>query len=114
MGLDVVLYRLLHSGSGRRRSSSYTTVQVVADPHDVLVGLLQRVRGGGRTPLLDRLDPGGELVVAVEQVPGLLAELRWLGELTVSPAEAEQVRRLVALARRCLRDHDVALRFEGD
>ncbi|MFI1192608.1 hypothetical protein ACH4T9_04950 [Micromonospora sp. NPDC020750] len=113
MGLDVVLYRLVHPGPGRRRPS-YASVQVVADPRDVLVDLLARVRGGGRTPFLDRLDPGGELVVAVGQVPQLLAELRYLGEAAGNPAEAEQVRRLVGLARRCLRDHDVQLRFEGD
>jgi hypothetical protein len=113
MGLDVVLYRLVRPGPGRRRPS-YVTVQVVADPRDVLVDLLRRARGGGRTPLLDRLDPGGELVVAVDQVPQLLAELRCLGEAAGTPAEADQVRRLTELARRSLRDHDVQIRFEGD
>ncbi|NBE81904.1 hypothetical protein [Micromonospora rubida] len=41
MGLDVVLYRLVHPGPGRRRPS-YASVQVVADPRDVLVSLARR------------------------------------------------------------------------
>ncbi|GAA2222082.1 hypothetical protein ACFY2R_25760 [Micromonospora olivasterospora] len=113
MGLDLVLYRLVRAGSGRRRPA-YVTAQVVADPHDVLLGLIERARGGGRTPLLDRVDPLGELVVAAERVPQLLAELRCLGEIAETPAEAEQVRRLTGLVRRCLRDREVQLRFEGD
>ncbi|MEO3781251.1 hypothetical protein ABGB16_31565 [Micromonospora sp. B11E3] len=113
MGLDVVLYRLVRAGPGRGRPA-YVTAQVVADPHDVLLGLVERARDAGRNPLLDRLDPLGELIVAAEQVPQLVAELRQLAEAAENPAEVEHVRRLVALARRCLRDRDVQLRFEGD
>ena len=87
---------------------------VVADPDDVLLDLLKRVRGGGRTPLLDRVDPLGELVVSAEAAPQLLAELRCLAEVAGAPVEVDRVRRLALLARRCLASRDVEIRFEGD
>lgn len=113
MGVDAVLYRLVRAGPARRRPS-YVASETVADPDDVLLDLLKRVRGGGRTPLLDRIDPLGELVVNAEAVPQLLAELRCLAEVARSPVETTQVRRLALLARRCLNGRDVEIRFEGD
>jgi hypothetical protein len=113
MGLDVVLYRMVRAGNNRRQPA-YVTAQVVADPRDVLAGLIKRVRDGGRTPLLNALDPLGELVVGTEQAPRLLAELRCLGDAAQNPTEADHVRRVTALARRCLHDQNVQLRFEGD
>ncbi|SCF32247.1 hypothetical protein GA0074695_5572 [Micromonospora viridifaciens] len=113
MGVDAVLYRQVRAGPARHRRS-YVASEVVADPDDVLLDMLNRVRGGGRTPLLDRIDPLGELVVDAGAVPQLLAELRCLAEMAGSPAEAEQVRRLALLARRCLAGRDVEIRFEGD
>ncbi|WBB81933.1 hypothetical protein O7606_11535 [Micromonospora sp. WMMD882] len=114
MGLDVVLYRMVRPPVGASRRPSYVPVEVVDDSDDVLLRLLTRVRGGGRTPLLDRFDPTGELVVGASEAPRLLAELRSLSEMAGSPAEAARLRALVALIRRCLRGHDVQIRFEGD
>lgn len=113
MGVDAVRYRLVRAGPGRRHPS-YVPAEVVADPDDVLLELLGRVRGGGRTPLLDRIDPLGELVVGPDGVPQLLADLRCLAEVARSPAERDQVRRLALLARRCLHHPNVEIRFEGD
>ncbi|SCL33786.1 hypothetical protein GA0074692_3660 [Micromonospora pallida] len=113
MGLDVVLYRVVRS-AGPARRASYVPVEVVDDSDDVLLRLLTRVRGGGRTPLLDRFDPTGELVVSAEQAPRLLAELRCLAEVAASPAETARIRNLAALIRRCMRGHDVEIRLEGD
>lgn len=113
MGVDAVLYRLVRAGPARHRPS-YVASEVVADPDDVLLDLLKRVRGGGRTPLLDCIDPLGELVVGAEAVPQLLAELRCLAEVARAGPELEQVRRLVLLARRCQNGRDVEIRFEGD
>ncbi|GAA4562425.1 hypothetical protein GCM10023176_03760 [Micromonospora coerulea] len=113
MGVDAVLYRLVRTGPGHRRPSCVPAA-LVADPDDVLLELLKRVKGGGRTPLLDRVDPLGELVVGAEAAPQLLVELRCLAEVAREPAEADQVRQLVLLARRCLRTSDVEIRFEGD
>ncbi|WP_406036859.1 hypothetical protein OG799_20805 [Micromonospora sp. NBC_00898] len=113
MGVDAVLYRLVRAGPGRGRPS-HVAAGVVADPDDVLLDLLKRVRGGGRTPLLDRVDPLGELVVSAEAAPQLLAELRCLAEVARAPAEVDRVRRLALLARRCLTSRDVEIRFEGD
>ncbi len=113
MGVDAVLYRLVRAGPTRRRPS-YVASEVVADPDDVLLDLLKRVRGGGRTPLLDRVDPLGELVVGAGSAPQLLAELRCLAEAARAPAEIDQVRRLALLARRCVNTRDVEIRFEGD
>ncbi|WP_089157003.1 hypothetical protein [Micromonospora sp. NBS 11-29] len=113
MGVDAVLYRRVRAGADRRRSS-YISIEVVADPQDVLLDLLTRVRGGGRTPLLDRVVPLGELVVDADRVPHLLTELRCLAEAARVPAETDQIRRLARLARRCLEGRDVEIRFEGD
>ncbi|BCL16239.1 hypothetical protein [Micromonospora sagamiensis] len=113
MGLDVVLYRVVRSAGAARRPS-FVPVEVVDDSDDVLLGLLTRVRGGGRTPLLDRFDPAGELVVSAPEAPRLLAELRCLAESAASPAEMARLRSLAALTRRCMRGHDVEIRLEGD
>ncbi|MEV0152185.1 hypothetical protein AB0H57_00360 [Micromonospora sp. NPDC050686] len=113
MGLDAVLYRVVRAGSSGRRSS-YVPVQVVSDDDEVLLGLLARVRGGGRTPLLDRLDPVRDAVVVPEQGAQLLAELRCLVEVAGSQRETDRIRALAALTRRCLRERDAEIRFEGD
>lgn len=113
MGLDVVLYRVVRAGGASRRSS-YVPVEVVDDSDDVLLRLLTRACGTGRTPLLDRFDPTGELVVGAPDAPRLLAELRVLAEVAGTPAEAARVRTLVALTRRCMAGHDVEIRLEGD
>ena len=112
MGLDVVLYRRVRGGPGHRLSS--VASQVVPDPDDQLVGLLARVRGGGRTPTLDRIDPLGELVVGPETASRLLTELGCLAEAARTPAETAQVRRVALLVQRCVRERDVEIRFEGD
>jgi hypothetical protein len=111
--VDAVLYRQVRAGPVRRQPS-YVSTDVVADPNDVLLNLLKRVRGGGRTPLLDRVDPLGELVVDAEAVPQLLAELRCLAEVARAPVEVDQVRQVALLARRCLSSRDAEIRFEGD
>ncbi|ATO14474.1 hypothetical protein CO540_12150 [Micromonospora sp. WMMA2032] len=113
MGVDAVLYRRVRAGAARR-PPAYVSIEVVADPRDVLLDLLKRVRGSGRTPLLDRVDPLGELVVDAGQVPQLLTELRGLAEAAGAPAEVDQIRRLARLARRCQESRDVEIRFEGD
>lgn len=113
MGVDAVLYRRVRAGADRRRSS-YVSVEVVADRQDVLLDLLARVRGGGRTPMLDRVEPLGELTVAAEQVPHLLTELRCLLEATRTPQEVDQIRGVARLAHRCREGRDLELRFEGD
>ncbi|MFG3685855.1 hypothetical protein [Micromonospora sp. NPDC047740] len=113
MGVDAVLYRVVRAGPVCHRPS-YVASEVVADPDDVLLDLLKRARGGGRTPLLDRVDPLGESVVDAEATQQLLAELRCLAELARTPAEVTHIRRLALLARRCLDRRDVEIRFEGD
>ncbi|SCL51598.1 hypothetical protein GA0070606_1825 [Micromonospora citrea] len=111
MGVDVVLYRVVATGSGRRR---LVPAEVLPDPDDVLLDLVQRVRGGGRTPLLDQVDPVGELVVPADRAPQLLTELRSLAEVARTSPETTHVRRLDLLARRCRQDREMEIRFEGD
>ncbi|MEU9506478.1 hypothetical protein AB0D32_09390 [Micromonospora sp. NPDC048170] len=111
MGVDVVLYRAVGAGSGRRR---VVPAEVVPDPDDVLLNLVKRVRGVGRTPLLDQVDPVGELVIPAGQAPQLLAEVRCLAEVARSTPEMTHVRRLDRLVRRCREDRAMEIRFEGD
>ncbi|WP_026268112.1 hypothetical protein [Micromonospora sp. CNB394] len=113
MGVDAVLYRQISAGTGRRRPA-YASIEAVADPQDVLPDLLKRVRGGGRTPMLDRVDPLGELAVEAGRMPQLLAELRCLAEVARTPAEVDHVLRLARLVRRCADRRDAEIRFEGD
>ncbi|PZF87128.1 hypothetical protein [Micromonospora deserti] len=113
MGVDVVLYRVVGAGPDRRRVS-YVPAEVLPDPDDVLLDLLTRARGGGRTPLLDRVDPIGELVVPADRAPQLLAELRRLAEAARAAPELAHLRRLDRLARRCRQDGEMEIRFEGD
>ncbi|MEU8068430.1 MULTISPECIES: hypothetical protein [unclassified Micromonospora] len=113
MGVDAVLYRQVSAGDSRRRPA-YVSIEVVADPQDLLLDLLKRVRGGGRTPLLDRVDPLGELTVGTERMPHLLAELRCLAEVARAQAEVDHVHRLARLVRRCAERRDAEIRFEGD
>ncbi|MGN9765749.1 hypothetical protein ACTMS2_11310 [Micromonospora sp. SD12] len=111
MGVDVVLYRAVGAGSGRHR---VVPAEVLPDPDDVLLDLVRRVRGAGRTPLLDRVDPVGELVVPAAQVPQLLAEVRCLAEVARSTPEMTHVRLLDRLVRRCRQERAMEIRFEGD
>ncbi|MFG3696458.1 hypothetical protein ACGF5C_00835 [Micromonospora sp. NPDC047620] len=111
MGVDVVLYRVVEAGSGRRR---LVPAEVLPDPDDVLLDLVERVRGTGRTPMLDRVDPVGQLVVPADQTPQLLAELGRLAEVARTTPEVTHVRRLDLLARHCRPDRDMEIRFEGD
>lgn len=111
MGVDVVLYRVVGAGPNRRR---LVPAEVLPDPDDVLLDLVQRVRGGGRTPLLDRVDPVGELVLPADQAPQLRAELRCLAEVARTAPEVTHVRRLDLLARHCRQDREMEIRFEGD
>ncbi|MFI7578384.1 hypothetical protein [Micromonospora sp. NPDC049497] len=111
MGVDVVLYRMVPVGPGRRR---YVTAEVLPDPDDVLLGLVRRVRSTGRTPVLDRVDPVGLLVVPADRAAHLADELACLEEVARDEAEVAHVRRLDRLARRLRADHDMELRFEGD
>ncbi|TDC79450.1 hypothetical protein E1193_19090 [Micromonospora sp. KC606] len=112
MGLDVVLYRLVRSGPGRPPSPVAT--QLVADPDDLLLDLLTRGRGGGATPLLDRIDPLGELVVSAERALQLLTELDRLAEVARTREETDRVRQVVTIVRRCVRERDLEIRFEAD
>lgn len=107
----MVLYRVLPTGS---RRVSYVPVRVVPDDDDTLLGLLDRIRGAGRTPLLDRLDRVGDQAFDAQSVPILLGELRCLAEVAGSELETNRVRSVVALAHRCLREPGTELRFEGD
>lgn len=113
MGVEVVLYRVIGVGPGWRRLS-YVPAEVLPDPDDVLLDLIRRARGGGRTPLLDRVDPVGELLIPAEQAPQLLAELRCLTEVARTIPELTHVRRLDRLVRRCRQDRNMEIRFEGD
>ncbi|MEV4478772.1 hypothetical protein AB0K04_21745 [Micromonospora coxensis] len=111
MGLDVVLYRLVR-GQGRRPSP--VAARVVADPDDLLLDLVKRGRGGGRTPTLDRIDPLGELVIGADRAAEVLAELDRLAEVARTPAETAQLNRVATLVRRCAQERDLEIRFEAD
>ncbi|TDC35961.1 hypothetical protein [Micromonospora sp. KC213] len=112
MGLDVVLYRLVPRGPARPPYPVAT--QLVADPDDLLLDLVNRGRGGGATPLLDQVGPSGDLVVGAQRALHLLAELDRLAEAARTRAETDQLRRVVALVRRCTRQRDLEIRFEAD
>ncbi|RKN49318.1 hypothetical protein [Micromonospora endolithica] len=111
MGVDVVLYRAVSVGTGRRR---HVPMELLPDPDDALLDLVRRVRGTGRTPVLDQVDPVGLLVVPADWADSLLAELDRLAEAARGPAELAHVHRLEGLVHRLRADREMELRFEGD
>lgn len=114
VGMDVVLYRTVEEPGPGRRRVSHVAVDVLPDPDDVLADLLARVRGQGRTPLLDRADPVGEFIVPASRASRLLAELPHLAAAARDAREVGHVRDLARLARRCHPDGLMELRLEGD
>ncbi|GII22846.1 hypothetical protein Pme01_24430 [Planosporangium mesophilum] len=90
-------------------------VDEVVDWDDLFVGLLNKVCNRGRTPLFDRIDPYGDLVLSGAEMTQLLAELPTVAAAAGSEAEKDFLAGLERLARQCAANpSDHRLHFVGD
>lgn len=114
LGVDVVLMRVGRAGTSPRRRKVVPVGPDLADSDDVFVSLVERVRGRDRAPMLERVDPYGDLVLTSGEMPQLLAELGYLRGLATSIEERERVTRLERLAVMCMADPALELHVAGD
>jgi hypothetical protein len=75
MGVDVVLMKVSRAGTSARRRKVTPMGASLTDSGDVLVRLVDRVRGSGRAPMLERIDPYRDLILTPVEMPQLLEEL---------------------------------------
>ena len=114
MGVDVVLMDVSRTGTGPRRRKATPAGASLTDSGDVLVRFVDRVRGSGKAPMLERIDPYGDLILTPVEMPQLLEELARVRGLAVTDAQREILTRLERLAIRCGDDTATELRFQGD
>lgn len=88
MGVDVVLMTVSRAGTGPRRRKATPAGASLTDSGDVLVRLVDRVRGCGKTPMLERIDPYGDLILTPIEMPQLLEELAWNRALAMTDVAA--------------------------
>jgi hypothetical protein len=120
MGVDVELRRPEPKGPGsanntrRRPRITSTVIDEMIDGDDVFVRLLGRVYGQGRTPLLDKIDPYGDLRMNSANMPQFLAELTVLETRAGAADEHQVIADLRRLAHACAQDAALRLLFVGD
>ncbi|MCW3816336.1 hypothetical protein ONA91_17975 [Micromonospora sp. DR5-3] len=111
--MDVELVRVEQLGTSPRRRREHE-VAVVGDPLFRFAALLERSQHAGRTPMLDRIDPYGSLELTPAEMNQFLGELDVLAALVEDIGERQVLDAVRGLAKRCLADPDLRLRFAGD
>jgi hypothetical protein len=114
MGVDVVLMKESRAGTSPRRRKVTPIGAWLTDSRGVLVRLVDRVRGYGQAPMLERIDPYGDLILTPVEMPQLLEELAQVRGLAVTDAEREVLTRLEQVAIRCRDDDATEVHFQGD
>jgi hypothetical protein len=114
MGVDVVLMKVSRAGTSPRRRRVMPVGASLTDSGDVLVRLVDRLRGRGKAPMLERIGPYGDMVLTPVEMPQLLEELARVRGLAVTDAEREVLTRLEQLATRCRDDDATEVHFQGD
>ncbi|WP_212833467.1 hypothetical protein [Catellatospora sp. TT07R-123] len=112
MGIDVILARRTRTGTGPRRAE-VKEVDFVAASGDVVERILAAVWDSGRTPMLDRADPVGDLILTSAEMDQLRAELEILRE-AVPARDVSVVEAMLRLARLCQEHPDLEIWFQGD
>jgi hypothetical protein len=72
------------------------------------------VPADARSPLLSQVDPHGDLELAPDLMPSLIAEITALLSLARTEPESRGLLRLRALAEACAQTPDATLIFRGD
>ncbi|MFI2435550.1 hypothetical protein [Streptomyces sp. NPDC018693] len=109
MGVDVVLQRVERRGTSPRRRR-LTQVEVVPDGS----GLFARICGSVGTPLLNRVDPYGDLVLTTAEMPQFLSEIDAARAVARTDTERRLLADIRALAERCAQDTSTELHLQGD
>jgi hypothetical protein len=86
---------------------------VVCDTRLRFAESVERVRHGGSTPMLDRIDLYGTLELSWDDMPQFLDEVGQLLAVAVNDQEREVLEAVRRLAERCRDDRTMALRFVG-
>jgi hypothetical protein len=97
MGVDVVLMKVSRAGTSPRRRKVTPVGASLTDLDDVLVRLVDRLRGCGQAPMLERIDPYGDLILTPVEMPQLLQEVARIRGLAVTAVEREVLTRLEQL-----------------
>ncbi|WP_319461061.1 hypothetical protein [Micromonospora sp. RTP1Z1] len=113
MGVDVELIRVEQLGTSPRRRRDFE-VAVVGDPHFRFAAVLERSQHGGRTPMVDRIDPYGLLELTPAEMTQFLGELDVLVANVQNVGERQVLDVIRGFAERCRVDSDLRLRFVGD
>jgi hypothetical protein len=120
VGVNVELRRPEPKGPGssnskrRRPRITSTVIDEMIDGDDVFVKLLARVYGKRRTPLLDKIDPYGDLQMNSANMPQFLAELAVLETCAGAADEHRVIGDLRRIAHACAQDAALRLLFAGD
>jgi hypothetical protein len=113
VGVNIELRKRLPQA--RKGGSKGQLVELITDDEGHLVDLLLQVRGGGRTPILDRIDPYGDLVVSGADISRLIAELPALVAAARSEGEKGLLTAFERVARQCAAPSaEYRLHFSGD
>jgi hypothetical protein len=109
VGVDVVLNEVSQPGTSSRRRR-LTQVGVVPDPGEVFVRLCVR----SSLPMLQRVDPYGDLVLTSVEMSQFIAELEQELAATVTTEERAVLSAARRLAERCAADSSTELHLLGD
>ncbi|XKK63476.1 hypothetical protein HFP71_14165 [Streptomyces sp. ARC32] len=109
MGVDVVLVQVSKNGSSPRKRR-VTVLEVISDCTDVFSGMCQE----SDTPMLQRVDPYGSLVLTAQQMDQFAQEVNLLSKRFKSASHTSRLEQITALAYRCMNDSSLELHLEGD
>ncbi|WP_156325388.1 hypothetical protein [Nonomuraea sp. SBT364] len=114
VGVDAVLMRVDRAGTSPRRRRVVPAGPVVGDRADVFVRLVERARGRSGVPMLERVDPYGDLILTSEEMPQFLAGLDYLAGLAETAGERDILENVARLAAVCREDATLELHLVGD
>ncbi|MFJ8021074.1 hypothetical protein [Streptomyces sp. NPDC096311] len=109
MGVDVILMQINQKGTSPKRRQM-AVVEIVPDGADSF----SRMCAESDTPMLQRVDPYGSLVLTAQQMEQFVQEVDLLRGRTESTSNIAQLDRIKTLAERCMGDSLLELHLEGD
>ncbi|MFE0673491.1 hypothetical protein [Streptomyces sp. NPDC058867] len=109
MGVDVILARINKIGSSSR-GRQITVLEIVPDGSDIFARMCEE----SNTPMLQRVDPYGSLVLTTQQMEQFAQEVQLLRKRFESTSQISQLEQIEALAFRCMSDSSLELHLEGD
>ncbi|MCX5186682.1 hypothetical protein [Streptomyces sp. NBC_00268] len=109
MGVDVILMQINQKGTSPKRRQM-EVLGIVPDGSDSFA----RMCAESETPMLQRVDPYGSLVLTAQQMEQFVQEAGLLRGRTASTPNISQLEQIKILAERCMGDSSLELHLEGD